>query len=72
MSNGSMFRYIMQWFEAYQTRDSVADTMEIEIITVDGVYVYEVFSAYRSTGTHFITASLQTRTSILISSRKYV
>ena len=57
MSNGSMFRYIMQWFEAYQTRDSVADTMEIEIITVDGVYVYEVFSAYRSTGTHFITAS---------------
>jgi hypothetical protein len=57
MSSGTMFRAIMEWYEAYATRDSVADTMEIEIITRDGVYIYEVFSAYRSEGTHFITAS---------------
>ena len=57
MSSGTMFRAIMEWYEAYATRDAVADTMEIEIITRDGVYIYEVFSAYRSEGTHFITAS---------------
>ena len=35
------------------------------IITVDGVYVYAVFSAYRSTGTHFITASFATENEYL-------
>ncbi len=56
MTNGTMFRPIMYWYENPQ-RNALADTVKIEIITLDGVYEYELFSAYRSEGSHFVTTS---------------
>ena len=57
MTDGSMFRALRNWYEDYATRDAAAETMEIEIITREGVYIYEPFAAYREVGAHFITAS---------------
>jgi len=56
MTNGTMFRPIMYWFEDPK-RNQLANTIKIEIITLDGVYVYELFSSYRSEGSHFVTTS---------------
>ncbi len=56
MTNGTMFRPIMYWYED-PARNSTANSIKIEIITLDAVYVYEVFSAYRSEGSHFVTTS---------------
>ena len=47
MTDGSMFRALRNWYEDYATRDAAAETMEIEIITREGVYIYEPFAAYR-------------------------
>lgn len=56
MMNGTMFRSIKNWMES-STRNSSADLITVELITEEAVYVYEVFSAYRSDGNHFITIS---------------
>ncbi len=56
MTNGSMFRPVMRWFENPQ-RNSLADTIKIEVITLDAAFVYEIFASYRSTGAHFTTTS---------------
>lgn len=56
MTNGTMFRPIMYWYENPR-RNELADTVKIEIITLDGVYEYELFSSYRSEGSHFVTTS---------------
>lgn len=56
MTNGTMFRPIMYWYENPK-RNELANTVKIEIITLDGVYVYELFSSYRSEGSHFVTTS---------------
>ncbi len=56
MTNGTMFRSIKNWMES-STRNSSADLITVELITEEAVYVYEVFSAYRSDGNHFITIS---------------
>lgn len=47
MTNGSMFRGIKLWYDS-ANRNTLADNMKIEIITKDSVYVYKLFSAYRS------------------------
>ncbi|HAN21221.1 MAG: hypothetical protein A2Y15_06720 [Clostridiales bacterium GWF2_36_10] len=47
MTNGSMFRPIKLWFDS-ANKNTLAEDMQIEIYTADGVYVYEIFSAYRS------------------------
>ena len=65
MTDGSMFRALRNWYDDYTTRDAVAETMEIEVITRDGVYIYEPFSAYREVGAHFITASFADETAYL-------
>ncbi|MEG1743288.1 MAG: class B sortase, partial [Clostridia bacterium] len=56
MTNGTMFRPIFEWFRNPDFR-AMANTIKIEIITLDAVYVYEIFSAYRSEGSYFITTS---------------
>ncbi len=56
MTNGTMFRPIMYWYED-PARNATANNIKIEIITLDAVYVYEVFSSYRSEGAHFVTTS---------------
>lgn len=56
MTNGTMFRPIMYWYENPK-RNQLANNVKIEIITLDGVYVYELFSSYRSEGSHFVTTS---------------
>ena len=38
MTNGTMFRPIMYWYENPK-RNELANTVKIEIITLDGVYV---------------------------------
>ncbi len=52
MGNGSMFRAIKLWYEK-PNRNTLAESMQIEIYTKDAVYVYELFSAYRSDDFNF-------------------
>lgn len=52
MKNGSMFRTLKTFLES-ANRNTLAQTMEIEIYTEDGLYVYKVLSAYRDDGAHF-------------------
>lgn len=56
MTNGTMFRPIHDWFRSSDYR-ALANTIKIEIITLDAAYVYEIFSAYRSEGSSFVTTS---------------
>jgi SrtB family sortase len=48
MTDGSMFRCIKDFYDKTSTRKAVAEKMEIEIITLDGVYIYKFFSTYRT------------------------
>lgn len=56
MVNGTMFRAIRNWFES-ANRNSVAESMRIEIYTADALYIYSPFSAYRADGNDFIQTS---------------
>ena len=47
MTNGSMFRGIKLWYDS-ANRNTLANDMQIEIYTKDAVYIYELFSSYRS------------------------
>ena len=52
MKNGSMFRGIRDWFMKSNMK-ALADDMEIQIYTKDTLYVYKIFSAYRSSDFNF-------------------
>lgn len=58
MTNGTMFRAIKDWFDSPE-RNSTAPLINVEIITPQAAYVYEIFSAYRSDGAEFITVSFR-------------
>ena len=58
MANGSMFRGIRDWFLNKEMK-SLADTMEIRIYTADALYVYKIFSAYRSSDFNFTKTYFQ-------------
>ncbi|MDD4165148.1 MAG: class B sortase [Eubacteriales bacterium] len=47
MKNGSMFRAIKLWYDS-ANKNTIAKDMQIEIYTKDGLYIYELMSAYRS------------------------
>ncbi len=47
MTNGSMFRCIKDFYDNTSSRKAMAKNMEIEIITLDGVYIYKFFSTYK-------------------------
>ena len=51
MKNGSMFRTLKTFMEG-ANRNTLAQSMNIEIYTEDGLYIYKVFSGYRD-DTHF-------------------
>ncbi len=53
MTNGTMFRPIKYFFDS-DYRVTQAQTMKITVVTLDKVYIYEFFSAYRSEGDDFI------------------
>ncbi len=57
MTDGSMFRCIKDFYDKTSTRKAVAEKMEIEIITLDGVYVYKFFSTYRTQDHSYIKMS---------------
>ena len=56
MTSGEMFRPIKVWYDSPE-RNQLAKTIKIEVITLDAVYVYELFSSYRSEGSFFVTTS---------------
>ncbi|MBQ6183379.1 MAG: class B sortase [Clostridia bacterium] len=58
MTNGTMFRAIKDWFESTD-REATAPLINVEIITPQATFVYEIFSAYRSDGSDFITVSFR-------------
>lgn len=52
MKNGTMFRTIKTFLES-ANKNTLSKTMQIEIYTDEGLYVYSVLSAYREDGAHF-------------------
>ncbi len=52
MKNGSMFRTLKTFLES-ANKNTLAKTMEIEIYTEDGLYIYKILSGYREDGAHF-------------------
>lgn len=52
MANGSMYRGIKLWFDS-KTRKEDAKNMHIYVYNSDGVYIYKLFSAYRSEDPEF-------------------
>ncbi len=55
MKNGTMFRTLKTFMES-ASRNTLAKTMNIEIYTSEGLYIYEVLSGYR-TDNGFFTAT---------------
>lgn len=58
MTSGAMFRGIKQFFDS-DYRYTLAQNMEITVITLDGVYIYEFFSGYRNETGFFIKTSFK-------------
>ncbi len=52
MKNGSMFRTLKTFMES-ANRNTLAKSMNIEIYTNDGLYIYKVFSGYRNDGNYY-------------------
>ena len=52
MKNGSMFRTLKTFMES-ANRNTLAKSMNIEIYTEDGLYIYKVLSGYRDDGNFF-------------------
>ena len=57
MTDGSMFRCIKDFYDKTSTRKAVAEKMEIEVITLDGVYIYKFFATYRTQDHSYIKMS---------------
>lgn len=53
MKNGSMFRTLKTFMES-ANRYTLAKDMNIEIYTPDGLYIYKVFSGYRSNDVFYL------------------
>lgn len=53
MANGTMYRGIKLWYDS-STRNTQAKDMYIYVYNEDGVYIYQLFSAYRATGVDFV------------------
>lgn len=64
MTSGAMFRGIKQFFDS-EDKYSKAQVMEITVITLDGVYIYEFFSGYRDESGYFIKTSFSSNSSYL-------
>lgn len=60
MKNGSMFRGIRDWFLKSNMK-ALADDMEIQIYTKEALYVYKIFSAYRSSDFNFTKTYFQSK-----------
>lgn len=60
MTDGSMFRCIKDFYDKTSTRKAVAEKMEIEVITLDGVYIYKFFATYRTQDHSYIKMSFPT------------
>lgn len=56
MTNGSMFRCIKLWFDSAKMKTLVND-LQVEIYNEDGVYIYELMSAYRTSDFNFTPVS---------------
>lgn len=54
MTDGSMFRPIKYLFDDKEHRQELSEQWEIELITAKGIYIYKIFSGYRSEGNRFI------------------
>ncbi|MBQ7646650.1 MAG: class B sortase [Clostridia bacterium] len=54
MTDGSMFRPIKWLFDDKENRQALSEQWEIEIITSKSIYIYKIFSGYRSEGNRFI------------------
>ena len=54
MTDGTRFRGIKLFFDD-ENRYSMAQDLEITVVTEDAVYVYEYFSGYRAEGDRFAT-----------------
>ncbi len=61
MTNGSMFRCIKDFYDNTSTRKAVAKNLEIEIITLDGVYIYDFFASYRTEDHSYIKMSFPSK-----------
>lgn len=64
MTSGEMFRGIKQFFDS-DDKYAKAQVMEITVITLDGVYIYEFFSGYRDESGYFIKTSFSSNSSYL-------
>ena len=58
MKNGLMFRTLKTFLES-ANKNTLAKTMNIEIYTDEGLYIYSVFSGYRDDGNIFIQNSFK-------------
>ncbi len=58
MKNGLMFRTLKTFLES-ANRNTLAKSMNIEIYTDEGLYIYSVFSGYRNDGSDFIRTSFK-------------
>ncbi len=65
MTDGSMFRCIKDFYDKTSTRKAVAEKMEIEVITLDGVYIYKFFATYRTQDHSYIKMSFPTEDAYL-------
>ncbi len=61
MTNGSMFRCIKDFYDNTSTRKAVAKNLEVEIITLDGVYIYDFFASYRTEDHSYIKMSFASK-----------
>lgn len=61
MKNGLMFRTLKTFLES-ANKNTLAKTMNIEIYTNEGLYIYSVFSGYRDDGSIFIQNDFQDAT----------
>ncbi len=61
MKNGSMFRTLKTFMES-ANRYTLAKDMNIEIYTPDGLYIYKVFSGYRSNDVFYLKGTFSSDT----------
>ena len=56
MKNGSMFRTLKTFMEG-ANRNTLAQSMNIEVYTKEGLYIYKVFSGYRDDSNFYAKTS---------------
>lgn len=64
MKNGSMFRTLKTFMEG-ANRNTLAQSMNIEIYTKDGLYIYKVFSGYRDDSNFYAKTSFSSNVQYL-------